>query len=178
MLFSQCKSKSYVNWASLSPTKYNCYYAALDQGIIKNLKHYYRKKLVEKIILEIDSGASVHGNKCPDGLSLARKISILDAISILFDSWSEVSIQIICNFFIKSFKNNESIEDNDFEIKEIPTLFESNELYNQYLAIDDQLATEEELKDKDIINEMNSEKVEKKFNTWRGRIYKWYGKSK
>ena len=110
--------------------------------------------------MEIDSGASVHGNKCPDGLSLARKISILDAISILFDSWSEVSIQTICNFFIKSFKKNESIEDNDFEIKEIPTLFESNELYNQYLAIDDQLATEEELKDKDIINEMNSEKVE------------------
>ena len=106
--------------------------------------------------MEIDSGASVHGNKCPDGLSLARKLSILDAISILFDSWSEVSIQIICNFFIKSFKNNESIEDNDFEIKEIPILFESNELYNQYLAIDDQLATEEELKDKDIINEMNS----------------------
>ncbi|XP_032225117.2 LOW QUALITY PROTEIN: tigger transposable element-derived protein 6-like [Nematostella vectensis] len=44
----------------------------LDQGIIKNLKAFYRKKLLEKVVSAINEA------EFPDACSVARKVDVLD----------------------------------------------------------------------------------------------------
>ncbi len=51
----------------------------IDAGIIRNLKHYYKKTVVTKMIHKYDSDAST-----------IFKMSVLDAIRILDDSWEYV----------------------------------------------------------------------------------------
>jgi hypothetical protein len=71
-----------------------------DQGIIWQLKCYYRKKLMQQIINHVDTEAD----------SSHLKISLLDALHILRQSWIEVKSSGINNCFVKAgFKHNDEV---------------------------------------------------------------------
>jgi hypothetical protein len=60
----------------------------LDQGVIKNLKHHYRKRTVRKMLDRTDDGKTVD-------------ITLLDCVMELDKAWHEVSSGTIS----KCFKN-------------------------------------------------------------------------
>ena len=62
-----------------------------DQGIIQNLKSFYRRRLLEKLIRIIDSGADLE--------NINKNISLLDALHLLRSSWQSVSKETIANCF-------------------------------------------------------------------------------
>ncbi|XP_052071173.1 tigger transposable element-derived protein 4-like [Mytilus californianus] len=67
-----------------------------DQGIIRNLKAYYRSNMVRKVIRIIEaSEVKLTAN------ALARKLTLLDAVHLLKKSWSCVTTLTIINCFKK-----------------------------------------------------------------------------
>ena len=71
----------------------------LDQGIIKNVKTFYRKELVQMIISIIDQNLM---NSSVTAIDISSKISLLDAIYFLARSWRRVKQATIANCFHKS----------------------------------------------------------------------------
>ena len=61
----------------------------LDQGIIKNFKHYYRRRMLQKIVLAIDAYENSTATE------VARSISALDAVSFISAAWNDVSADTI-----------------------------------------------------------------------------------
>ena len=72
---------------------------SLDQGVIKNLKTFYRKELVQIIISAVDDNL-VDGSVT--AIDISSKISLLDAIYFLARSWRLVKHETITNCFHKS----------------------------------------------------------------------------
>ena len=70
----------------------------MDQGIIKNLKTFYRKELVQITIAAIED--SVVSTSCI-AIKLGSKVSILEAIHLLVKSWRQVNSKTIVNCFRK-----------------------------------------------------------------------------
>ena len=70
----------------------------MDQGVIKNLKTFYRKELVQITIAAIDD--SVLSASCT-AIEVSSKVSILDAIRFLAKSWRQVKAKTISNCFRK-----------------------------------------------------------------------------
>ena len=62
----------------------------MNMGIIKNLKHFYRSKLVNRVLMAIDDGVE------------AESITVLDAMQIISSSWSSVKEETIRNCFMKA----------------------------------------------------------------------------
>ncbi len=61
-----------------------------DQGIIKVLKQYYRKRLVLQLVVQIDK------------LEKNASIALLDAMNFLTSAWEAVSTSTIVNCFGKA----------------------------------------------------------------------------
>ena len=70
----------------------------MDQGIIKNMKTFYRKELVQITIAAIED--SVVSTSCT-AIEVSSKVSILDAIRLLAKSWQQVNGKTIVNCFRK-----------------------------------------------------------------------------
>jgi len=113
----------------------------LDQGVIKVLKQKYRKKLVQRYLLEMES---MTDEKTP-------KINVLHAIHYVSIAWDEIKPEVIKNCFNKAYFGNVSQED--------PDVFDSGEfrdfeeVYPGYTSIDDQLITIVALELEEIINQ-------------------------
>ena len=76
----------------------------LDQGIIRNFKHYYRKQLVEKVLIAIDSNQARSETPKSNAISIAKKINILDALAMLKLAWENVKPDTIINCFKAGLK--------------------------------------------------------------------------
>lgn len=63
----------------------------MDQGIIRALKTNFRKSLVLKIIDNLDEISSCSDKKI--------NISVLDAILMIYDAWSNITQQTISNCY-------------------------------------------------------------------------------
>ena len=70
----------------------------MDQGVIKNLKTWYRKELVLITIAAIED--SIVSTSCT-AIEVSSKVSILDAIRLLAKSWRQVKGKTILNCFQK-----------------------------------------------------------------------------
>ena len=81
----------------------------MNQGVIKNINHYYRKNLVLKYLNDFEN------SKC-------TVFSILDCIRGLIKAWDQVSSNVIGNCFKRaSFKiKNSSIEIRNTAEEETP----------------------------------------------------------
>lgn len=62
----------------------------LDQGVIKNLKHHYRKKCVQRLLRNVETGKQLND------------INLLDAVVMLQKSWDDVTEKTIANCFRKA----------------------------------------------------------------------------
>ena len=58
----------------------------MDQGVIENLKHFYRKKLIRKMLLSINQ-------------NISHKITVYDSITMVDDAWKLVTANTISNCF-------------------------------------------------------------------------------
>jgi hypothetical protein len=67
-----------------------------DMGIIRNLKAFYRRRIVKRVVSAIDS------DKDSSASSLAKDVSVLEAMHMLRASWSEVTSATVANCFRKA----------------------------------------------------------------------------
>lgn len=128
----------------------------LDMGIIKCTKSYYRTRLVERIIINIE-------RKLPD----PQSVNVKQACEMIAGSWSKLNSEIIANCWRKAgFKLsvegcNDVLEENDsFQALE-STLSIYQDHYGQklpsaedYLAVDDDILVFPESTEEDILAEI------------------------
>lgn len=134
-----------------------------DQGIIRALKSNFRKNLVLKIIHNLHATEDTSTTKHP-------KITILDAILMIYDAWSKLTPATISNCFkhagfvrdspspsVAVATDKEDYDDDDDQplsewaraLKEGLPL--GNEELEQYSTVDDDLVTCEEPTDETIL---------------------------
>lgn len=126
----------------------------LDQGIIKNFKVNYRKRVLRHILANMDDA------RCAS--DLAKKITVLDAVQWISSSISEIREGTVMNCFVKSgfSRPSNAVESNMNQIEE-PELHELLKMYNpstelSYADIDTNAKTEDDSLDiNSIINEKN-----------------------
>lgn len=135
----------------------------MDQGVIKNLKCHYRRRILKKIINAIDNNQPV-----------IESINLRDCISELSKAWHDVNETTIKNCFSKAgFKNTPSASDCEEELplselketwgklKEYGTICEDAKL-EEYLEIDNNMCIAELPNDDDILESVrNNNEVEK-----------------
>lgn len=124
---------------SLSPLRY---------GIVKNVKHFYRKEIVGKEVNAFDVIGS------------SERMDVLEAMTLLAESWEKVTEEVIVSSFIKAGWVQDSDEVSDFEDVEIEmgAFFQASlrmlnldiNSYLNYLTLDDLVATTKVLTDDDI----------------------------
>lgn len=132
----------------------------MDMGIIRTLKHYYRKRLVEKYLNMMEK----EGKK-------KIKIEVLDAMCYLKAAWDMVTEKTISNCFKKS-----GIILNDSEAEKAPLepenlndpeweLIQSNETFQHYVTFDDDLLTCKQLTLEEMIEELKENEAEEDFES-------------
>lgn len=134
----------------------------MDLGIIKNLKTLYRRHLLERILLCLDSDK-------------AYNVDLLGAIHILANVWNSVKSQTIANCFRKcgfveslvaeasadpALPSPEEPEDDDrlsnYDCAALP----EGVTFQSYVNVDDGVETSGPLTDADIINAVWSSRVQ------------------
>ena len=70
----------------------------MDQGVIKNLKTFYRKELVQMTIAAIEDNLASSSSTATD---ISSKVTLLDAIRFVAKSWRQVKANTIANCFRK-----------------------------------------------------------------------------
>jgi len=74
----------------------------MDQGIIQNLKVHYRKRLLRRRILAIDSKSDF-------------SFTLLNAVCLLKQAWDDVTLTTLANCFRKAgFVFNDQVKWNNF----------------------------------------------------------------
>lgn len=126
----------------------------MDQGIIQNLKHHYRKRILQKVL-------SYFAEETP------VSINLLDAIRDLSRSWkSDVKNETISNCFRKAgFPNNSTsttdIEENNISLSEVWSAYVAdNDIENvtveDFVNVDHDTFTMECPSDEDILQSIFS----------------------
>lgn len=131
----------------------------MDCGIIKNLKHIYKRKLAIKLLKAHDENIDFTFN-------------LLDSLSLIREAWDEVSNDTIKNCFRSAGFSNipdsqcEEEQKDDFEniFERIHTLFAIPKEMDarRFLSLDDNVEVVENLTDEDILNQFNGSVVERK----------------
>lgn len=95
----------------------------MDQGIIKNLKQHYRKRILMKVLANMDR-------------DIPTTVTILDAIRDLSKTWNvDVKQQTISNCFRKAgFVNNGSVQDIDWDADDLVPLAELKVLWASFTS--------------------------------------------
>lgn len=128
----------------------------LDMGIIKCFKCYYRRRLVEKILILYDTNTNL-------------TINIKEACDEISGSWKEVTSQTIKNCSKKAgfiFDTNDYIDNNEDEINAIDNLRERIVQYNKdlssetdiFVEVDDDLQLYSENTDEEILQDIQKAK--------------------
>ena len=72
---------------------------AMDQGIIRNFKHFYREQVRQRLVDALD--AQIFSSET-SAIDISRRISLLDAIIMALSSWESVKATTITNCFRKA----------------------------------------------------------------------------
>lgn len=117
----------------------------MDQGVIKNLKHFYRCLVVQHLLTE-------SSQKLP--------ITLLDASRMCLNAWSKVSQKTITNCFRKAgfCRSTNPSELFDDEILPSPVAWEDSIPFDDYVNIDENIEICGELSDADILSEVLNNK--------------------
>ena len=116
-----------------------------DQGIIRNLKSYYRAQIVRRLISDIDSPETT-------ATDYAKKLTLLDTVHLLSTAWKNVKQQTMVNcyrkagFQIPTVERQNAVTDDDLVI---PTIIPQND-FDRYVNHDSDtpchgLLTDEEI---------------------------------
>ncbi|XP_070537736.1 tigger transposable element-derived protein 4-like [Ptychodera flava] len=134
----------------------------MDQGIIKNFKCFYRRRVVERSVVALDAGKTM------------LNIDIKEAIDMIYSSWLKVTSETIANCFRKAqcthVSSCDNTSDSRSENADIDTPITSSEEpsclwetfmsdmesedavnFSDYVAVDDDLVVCEVPTDDDIV---------------------------
>ncbi|UYV78487.1 K02A2.6-like [Cordylochernes scorpioides] len=130
----------------------------MDKGVIKNLKHFYRRFLVENILTG-------------DSEALKIKLDVLQASRLCKKAWDQVTSETIKHCFKKAgFVKKEEDEENadDIIAEMMPSVDGWEDVisnptisYDDFLNVDDDVAVCGEITDADIIAEVLNHNIEK-----------------
>ena len=109
----------------------------LDQGIIRNFKHYYRTSVNRKHVEALDKGTEF-------------KMSVLDALIEAQRAWERVTAQTISNCWLHMTFNKATQG----------SISSPTEEFTEYVCLDDNVLTSEAPTDQDIIEEIKNDKEE------------------
>lgn len=129
-----------------------------DQGIIRNLKVYYRAALNNMVIAELDADER---RTAPE---IASRITVLKAIYYLHDAWFDVKPQTIANCFRKAgFVKDETATDAEqaHEVPEEEFSMPDNmtaEEFDNFVDMDENEPVTGELNDEEILKTVIAEK--------------------
>ncbi len=134
----------------------------MDQGVIKNFKTHYRKRILQSLVANIDSSSSVQ--------ELTKNITVLDALRWISDSYKNtcISKQCIKNAFKEAgfkvaaddFNNQTASSDEILDLLQSTGNASISE--EEYIAIDNNVTTEEGFQsiDEIILAETQEDAVE------------------
>ena len=95
----------------------------MDQGVINNLKSFYRQELVQKTIAGIEDNLI---SSLSPAIDISSRLSLLDAVYYVAKSWRRVKAETIANCFRKcgfmAITDSTREELNMIEIEEEPAL--------------------------------------------------------
>ena len=126
-----------------------------DQGIIKNLKAYYRKDMVRRLITSINHGATMAD----------FKITLLDGLRMIKTAWDQVTSTTIANCFCKSgftLDINEEEEDHceEIDLSLVCMELDSPTTFSEYISSDDNLQCSPILTFEEIVNSIRESDVQ------------------
>ncbi|XP_023317561.1 tigger transposable element-derived protein 6-like [Trichogramma pretiosum] len=115
----------------------------LEQGIIKNFKVLYRKKVLSSILTRISLVSSAH--------DLSKQLTVLDAIIWIKAALSEIKHETVtkcfnkCGFSTSSDYSSDNLDPNDeSKLEELVNSF-NPDIHDNYALIDENLVTEKAL---------------------------------
>ena len=123
----------------------------MDQGVIKNLKVHYRKLIIQKKIRAIDSKTDL-------------VITVLDALHMLNQAWSNVTSTTISNCFrhagfqtpVDDGDQSDEDPDDNIPLARICSLgFGPTVSVDDYISVDDSLPTSATITDDNIVSSRN-----------------------
>ncbi|PSN37308.1 hypothetical protein C0J52_21024 [Blattella germanica] len=126
----------------------------MDQGVIKNLKHHYRKKCVQRVLRNIEAGKEL------------KDINLLGAVVLLHKSWEDVKAETIKNCFRKAgFSKEESYSIEEEELDEpVPeewsdfqNVVSCQENYDSFVNVDADILIAEHPTDEEIIESVTAQ---------------------
>ncbi|KAK3094873.1 hypothetical protein FSP39_007356, partial [Pinctada imbricata] len=119
------------------------------QGIIRNLKFYYRSEVIQRIIGNIDN-TEMTANK------LARKLTLLDAVHLLRRAWQCVKESTVSSYRTAGFvapEQQEHCEDEDKDVPPVPSGLDA-ESFSTFVSHDDDLPCFASRSDEEICAEI------------------------
>uniref|UniRef100_A0A1B6G5E8 HTH CENPB-type domain-containing protein n=1 Tax=Cuerna arida TaxID=1464854 RepID=A0A1B6G5E8_9HEMI len=151
LLVDNCAAHPKLNLTNINlvffPANCTSVLQPMDQGVIRSFKCNYRKQLLKKIIVCMDTAQPVN-------------VTILDAIQYLVNAWREVTPRTISRCFRKAKLSPAIPDDEDDELplsewmKQNVTQNDSGLNLDGYDSVDDQVETFQMLSDAEIINEV------------------------
>ena len=122
----------------------------LDQGIIRNFKHYYRRRMLQKVLLTIDADENATTT------NVASAISVLDAANFMSVAWQDV-LYLRRQFEIVFFRGlTPDVSDESFlgfSPKETPVTL-MQEAYTEFIGMHDNLQITGKQTDEELCNEV------------------------
>jgi len=135
----------------------------IDMGIIANFKKLYRSLVLRRLVNNIDGGTESTSDK--KAADMARKLTVLDSLHIQREAWSKITQLTTVNCYRKaSFamaeeKNEENEDeqadsDSNTEVYVPPGM--SDEDFNCYMTVDNDLSTEADVDLSEIVGTTQS----------------------
>jgi len=123
-----------------------------DQGIIRTLKHNYRRMAIRKLLATIESS-----NNDVSAVTLARKLDMLSAVCLIEEAWSSISPNVIVNCFRKAkFYENNLVVMN--EQNSTPPTTDLNFDFEKFVSIDENIECFGLINDENIIENIDLRK--------------------
>ena len=152
---------SHIKIVFLPPNSTSCL-QPMDQGVIRSMKAFYRKKLLYKMISAIDKGQEF-------------SVNLLDALHFIYSAWNAVTPETVRNCFRKCSFFRQPSDDDDGEIQ-VDHAALDHEIAGQlqllqqqgvqglddvtpesYITSDDAVETTEELTTENIVAQVQSQ---------------------
>lgn len=123
----------------------------MDQGIIKNLKHFYRKQIVMNLLASINRNTNF-------------KVDYLVASRFLKNAWQKVEPETISNCFGKAgffpyVVPEINVVESDGSIDNCWPEISQKVAYNDYFNVDENLCTFGNMSEKEIVAEVLNKKI-------------------
>ena len=136
------------------PPNMTSVFQPIDQGIIKNFKHCYRRLLVQNLM----SGSFFDTNG-------KIKISVLEAARMCHNAWAQVTGKTIVNCFYKACFKKEAVKDKGIVEEDVPVpdnwevvSQEGGVSFEELVSLDESVAICDELTDQEMLAEVTARK--------------------